>query len=656
MSNSPCRDCSCETIYRRIELPKTYQFGVNSTQYLQYYVPIGDYAAVAGADYYETFTEMQTDYDSTALVATLSTKSFGGGTGFKAIHDTIDAAVTYIDSFDFTFSGSLPSDTYYFVLINIINPDYGKEIQYDPAILSWPINQNVTCYDELKDPFWKLKFPICGTDGKKDKDSVFKLKDCGKWQVEYRLRLRPLIFFGWPEDGNPCQDHWLASGEEVDNAENRTKMWNAYRFYSSMKEQAGAKYLGMTKLRLETGIFNENSQTEKPIVWSAGKYPQPVIKYKDYWDSNFEGGKYLYYKDCTPVQWGGMYPHLISADMEELELQYKIFKYSYSPNNIIRPGMFTVETNDTSDPEFITLSKKSQFKGDQYDSSKIPQKYLLNDPDEWIGDCVFPLFTTASGNIEIVQRGLINGEWKKLRKLTYPTFGAATETDEGFTFEVSAGTVTNYDLPNIEETGEFYNGSTIKTKYELLLSINKVTKSVPKMVYEDIQIGNMTEFTDDFVYELEGFTHVDMDEEKEISIYLKALPDSPSGHPLEHDTGFVEPFISNFQSMNGPVDPAVVNESSTMPEKFWPWGVLSADERTGYTEQNRKVYEPLLPVRPDLIDFDTKIYNSIEAGRAYRWGHTLSDTNWPGRVNPNWHIMIEEGWIRLTKTCENCCD
>lgn len=659
MKSSPCRDCSCETIYRRIELPKTYQFGINSIEYIEYYVPIGDYAALSSSDYFTSFSDMQDDYNTTGLVATLSTKQHYRGPGFKPLHNNINEGVVYTDSFDFTYGGTYPSNTYYFTILYVPNPEFGKEIQYDPAVLSWPINQNVTCYDELKDPFWKLKFPICGTpDDKKDNDAIFKFKDCGKWKVEYRLRLRPLIFFGWPEDDDICKDHWLASGETVDNDENRNKMWAAYRFYSAMKEQAGAKYLGMTKLRLETGIFNENTQTENPIVWSKGKYPQPVIKYKDYWDSNFENGKYLYYKDplCTPVQWEGMYPHLIASDMSEEQLEYKQFTYSFS--NIIKPGMFTVQTNSVSSPGpgKIIISKKSQFKGDSYDSSKIPSKYLLNDPEKWLGDCILPIFTHNSGTIEIVQRGLINGVWKKLRKINYSTYNSVTETDESFSFDVGTGVVVNYDIPNLESTTQYYNGSSIKTKYELLIGINKVSKSVPKMVYSNIQIGNMTELVDDFVYELEGFTHVDMDKEKEISIYLKALPDSPSGHPLDFDTGFIEPFITNFQSMKNSTDPAIINESSLLPEKFWPWGVLSADERTGYKEQNKKVYEPLLPIRPDLIDFGSKIYNSIEAGRAYRWGHTLSDTNWVRRKNPNWNIMIEEGWIRLTKTCENCCD
>lgn len=657
MKDSPCKDCSCETIYRKIERPKTYQFGVDSDQWTIYWVPVDDYADVAGADYFTSYDEMETDYNSTALVASLATKFLSQGPDFEPVHNTIEEAITYLDAFDYTFGGTRPAGSYYWTRIQVNNPNYGKELQHDSSVLSWPINQDAICYDELKDPFWKIKFPICGSNGKKDKDNTFKFKDCGIWNVEYRLRLRPLVFFGWPEDGDACADHWLESGEEVDNTENRTKLWNTYRFYSAMKEQAGAKYLGMTKLRLETGIFNEDSQTEKPIVWSEGKYPQPVIKYKDYWDSNYENGKYLYYKECSPTQWEGMHPHLISSDMEETEVVYKQFNYSFTSGSVSE-GLFEVTTNDFDNPGDIILSKKSQLKGDQYNTADIPLKYRLDEPDRFFSSCLENQYASPTGDVEIVQRAFINGEWKKLRKVSYSLI-EVVENPTSVTLDVDAGTVINYDVGNIEDTDIFYNGTTYKTKYEILVSIEKVTKSVPKMDYANVTIGNVTELTDDFVYELEGFTHVDMDKQKEISIYLKALPDSPSGHPLEHNTGFTMPGISSIQPTKNGSDPAIINESDTMPEKYWPWGVLSADERTGYQEQFKKVYEPLLPIRPDLIDFDatgTGIIDNVRAGQAYRWGHVLSDENWIGRKNPFWYIMIEEGWIRLTKTCEGCCD
>jgi hypothetical protein len=152
-----------------------------------------------------------------------------------------------------------------------------------------------------------------------------------------------------------------------------------------------------------------------------------------------------------------------------------------------------------------------------------------------------------------------------------------------------------------------------------------------------------TNLTEDFVVELEGFTYVNLDKEKEVSIYLKVLPDhnthGTGGINPVNDITFGQTWYSTVQG-NSNVNVAI-SASGT-----WPWAPLSVDFRTGYREQNNVKYEPLLPL--DLYWRNELSNLKIDLSGNFRRFLYPSDSD------PNWHIMIEEGWVSAEKVCEDC--
>lgn len=648
-----CKDC--ETIYRKIERPDSYRFDSDINPVTLYYFPINSFAPAES--YYTDKAEMQSDYESFSGPGfTINPGGFGSAMYYlsrvKSYFLTLEEAIAYHSSFD--FSGCLDC---HWISYNIKNPNYGKPYESNSSFLSWPLVQKVSSYSELKDPFWKLTFPVCGTSGNKINDSSFKLKECGKWKIEWRLRLRPLVFFGWPNDGNinPFDFYTPLYGPDEETDENRTNMWNAYKLHRSLETQEGSKMFGLTPLRLETGIYNEVSKTETPIVWSEGKYPQPVVTTKNYWSKDFENGNYISMFNSTPQLWSGLNPHLMSDDIEKTEAEYPNEVYNYSFGAIIDSGLFSAETNLISAPGKIQLSTSRQLKGDIYESSLIPHEYLIEDVKKFFLE--YDDSSSPYGNLEIVQKAYSNGNWVKIKTINYSITGINTSNDSYVELTVTGSSSIVHDAPKVENALNFYNGTIYKTRYEIIPILNKKTYNVPKMDWDNIQVGNVTELTQDFVYELNGFTHVNLERENEISIYLKALPDNNGTKNLEFDPAGELPNFYNLVPMqNGGIDPILISSSRLVPNANWPWGTLSADERTGYNEQFKKYYEPILPVKAELLDFEGNYFSSVDAGRYFRWGFVLSDGNWGGPIINDWYIMIEEGWVRATPTCENCCD
>lgn len=650
----PCKDCkkkkcNCEVIYKRIELPESYNFGIDSDPIFQILIPINEFNPEE--EYFLDITSAQNVYSeysgpgftANPFGAVQSIVNWCSGI-YPGFYNTIQDAVNFAASQDWSVcAGSYK----HLVAVYIINENYGKRKSPDSdAFLSWPLKQNVYSYGELKDPFWKLNFPYCGSAGHEIDSQKFKIEGCDIVKVEYRLRLRPLVFLGWPEDGS-CDDYDPASSESTESDDNLKKMWIMYRWAQSLKNQQGSKYMGLTPLRLETGIYNERSKKENPIVWSEGRYPQPVIKARGIWDSKFRNGKYLYGENCfVKKNWSGMTPNLISSSLETIENKYPEEGYYYSFGSTSSKGLFSVTNNSISSPTKIKFSTQSQKVGNIYDTNNIHYKLLEEGIYDFFSSAEY--VSSSYGNIEIFQYGLIDGEWSELRKIVYSITGIQRD-DSSVECKVTHISTVNTDIGNLESTTIFYNGSTIQTRYEVIPILNKKTYDVPKMSWNNIVIGNLTELTEDFVYELEGFTHINLEEAPEFSIYLKALPDHPGTTPLEINATDTLPYFYN-------KDLWTSNLGEIVPEVKWPWGVLSADERTGYVEQYKKIYEPFLPIRADIVDFGSTKINSITAGIDYRLGYKASDEHWSGPKINDWFIMVEEGWVRITKTCENCCD
>lgn len=640
--SKPCKDC---VKYNTIKRPDYYSMGVDNRKTFTYIIPVNDAISIGGLDsYYEDAAIWETAASPTYLL-----KVYASVYGY-GIYDDINSAVSDISN---DVKNTIPSfvDA---IEIDIDNPNYGKPLLTDPSFLFWQYEQNQIPYSSLKDPTWLVSFPVCSIKNKFESNAEWRLKDCGVWKVSYRLRVRPLIplTFYDPSFGDPCADYVFDT--ELPDQDTYKLAKEVMRFYKSLEAQEGSKALGIAPMRIESGIYSRDTLNYKPIVWSEGGYPQTLPNERLYWSKKYpKEMSWISTSDAsslTDIPFCGRQKWYIGPNTAPITTVTQVGNpneeniiYSYTTNSNISVGTFKPTTNSLTNPGTLEFSLTDKIGG----SSLV----------DWVNSFDFSGNGSKVAELEIeIQGRNITGppsNWTTSTRLEFDVSTISIQSNK-IVFTITSNSNNPLYEDNLD-TGysntEFYNFSNYETRY--LISISNVIpgETIPTFDIANVKPQTFTSLTEDFVFEIEGFTHVDLDKEKDISIYLKVLPEhndyGSGGINYVHQNS--EDRSVNIFPWYSEVDNNANLQSSVSPSGFWPWAPLSMDYRNGYTENLDVKYEPFLPLDLDRRN-GANPENFAYDNQRFRRGYGLSDNT------KGWYIMIEEGWVRAEKVCEDCED
>lgn len=655
-----CKDCKdeqekkyCNTRWNFIERPNSYDFRVDAQPYKYYWIPVGTAYGTTTKTYYTSLLELSLELAE--LGNPISTPSYGGSYTYnttdiyEAIQENYTAKQTdYINSAD------------NHAQIGIVNVNWGVKAQEHPAFLYQQYDTDCRPYGAITEPKWLLKFPICSIKRKFESNETWKLKDCGIWKIEYKLRVRPLVFMR-------NTDTLCGADFPVGTTMSYETISRYMNFYMSLREQQGSRYIGITPMRIETGIYKQDSLKYEPIVWSDGTYPQVVVN-RDFWTSE-NPNKILKWNEsagstCTIKKYnvGANVTSNVTVTSNSgtpSEIMYYNGMNGYdldeSFGSILTSGHFGVQSTDFTNPTKLYFHFDSQTGGFDTDvpTDNIFKNKLYNFCQyiDLTGNGVFV------GQIEIdIESPNPQFEWTLETRLSY---NISTLTIQNGYIELDVDLNPSnpiYSSGNWSET-DFYKLQVKPYRYAITIIPKTVCRTItywnPGNNNENVTVANYTTLSQDFVVELEGFTHVDLDVDKEVSIYLKVLPEHTSSGPLTFESWNGAKNIAGIAGYAGTLyQNGTLHPDSTSPyiANSWVWGQLSVDDRTDFTEQDNIVYEPLLPIRPELyIESELVDASGQSYAHSYRHGLVLNQ-----EIN-GYYIMIESGWVRAEKVEEECC-
>jgi len=619
MSN-PCKDCKENNCikHNKIIRPDYFVLGIDNIRFIQYIIPVNA-AMDIGLKKWYTFDERSIWFTAASPDYTLES---GTGIIYKSLEDALDGAYAFAEA-------NPPVDA---VNVFVENPNYGNPIMTHTSFLKWKwIIDERFAYNSLKDPIWNISFPECTTKDKHNSNNEWRLKDCGIWKIEYRLRVRPIIPLSTTATILTCNDYNPGITESYQD------MKEIMRFYKSLESQESSKALGIAPMRLESGIYSHDTGKYKPIVWSDGTYPQIIPNSRNYWSSKYPKEMSLLGNlniaktvgtepPCERKTWHIDGPDsIIIPDSISLPNDDYIF-YKYDNNaTTINKGLIIPGTNNLINPGTLTFSN----------IDNIGKDSLL----QWLKTFDLSGSPTKVGEIQIDIEGKLNGNWEIATSLNYDISNIT------FNFDNIVLNVTSNPQNPIEEDNlgagysntQFYSFDNIQTRYSISISNLIPGDTLPAYDPSNVVPRTYTPLTEDFVVELEGFTYVNLDKEKEVSIYLKVLPEHNDHGSLginPTDSPYLQPWYSTVGG-NSNVQVGI----STSP--IWPWAPLSVDRRTKYTEQLSLKYEPFLPLDPY---WENQLNLQFDIRRNLRY---------PDQ-DIHWYIMIEEGWVSAEKVCEDC--
>lgn len=640
--NKNCKDCKDCSKYQRVVRPDYYIMGVDQIRTFKYIIPVNSAEGNLPKEYYE-YPNEEGEFVTDASNAGYGTGILSGPGFTGGIWETIQEGVDFVTSNPDI--AAKPGASGAIIIVN--NPNYGLPLQEDPSFLFWDWEPYQTPYESLEDPSWLISFSKCTSKDKGfESYNKWRLKGCGIWKVEWRLRVRPIINLDYYSvtAGDICGDFGF-----LGSTANYETVKEIMRFYKSLHAQEGSKALGIAPMRIETGIYSHTSTRYNPVVWSDGTYPQAIPNQRRYWSKkypkeishispNWVLGSDKQEPPCERQTW------FIGADGESIEIneyygvpneEEIIYNYNSSATSNPGRGNFFPQTNDLQTPGSLEFSLTDNIGR----SSLIDHinKFNLNGNGTKVAELILEI------------EGKVNGQWDVSTILIYDVS----------TITINASTVTidvndNLSNPIFENnlgsgysSSNFYNYDSLDTRYSITLTNFIPSETIPAFNINNVKTQTYTPLTEDFVVELEGFTHVDLDKESDISIYLKVLPehnDYGSGgiHPMEEDsnnrTAFLQPWYS---TVHGNAN--VFSGPST--SGHWPWAPLSMDFRNGWSEAFDVKYEPLLPVDLErAIVTESNTYLDKKYRREYPMDSFVK----------GWYIMIEEGWVRAEKVCEDC--
>lgn len=649
---NPCKDCGDKNTskYSMVDRPDYYVMGVDTKRQFQYIIPVNDAAGNLPKDYYrydiqdteaDEFNDWVTDsvnagYGQLVLLGA----NFSGG-----IFETIQDGINFVTNNPEV--SNVPSGDG--VIITVDNPNYGKTISKHPSFLFWEWEPYQKPYSFLKDPNWLVSFPICtSNDNGFNDNNSWKLKGCGVWKIEWKLRVRPLIPLSFYAEGYGafCEDYGFADiGFNIDNYKIAKEVM---RFYKSLHSQEGSKYLGIAPMRIETGIYSHDTNKYKPVVWSDGKYPQVLPNERRYWSKDYPKemsfAKYDNINSYSKTPYCDRKTWFVGSNTQTINTtsyysgpnQEDIF-YEYNSVSSLSPGdgKFIPGSNDLQQPGTLKFSMKDN----------ISKKTLL--------DFVNLFDNSGDGNkvaeLEIEIQGRYDGVWLTSSVLNYNVSNISTANSL-----VTLSVNDNLSNPTFENNlgsgysnTEFFNFDNIDTRYQITINNYIPEKTTPKFNIANVIPQTFTPLTEDFVVELEGFTHIDLDKDREVSIYLKVLPE----HNDYGSSGInqVYPDFNDRSASMSPWYPILSGNTNVLSapstSTFWPWAPLSMDFRNSWQESIDVKYEPFLPLD---LDRDIITTNNTLNDKDFRRGYNISH-NIKG-----WYIMIENGWVSAEPVCEDC--
>ena len=641
-----CKDCNCDdnVIYRRIERPEYIILGVENVRYYQHTIPLNEAADILPDPIYKTTDFLNLIEDNNIAGSAISIFNFPDNN--IGIFGSKDVAVSYVAS---NQNIQDAASNIIGVHVNITNKNYGLPITTHPSLLHKRWSPYQTPYNSLEDPTWLLSFPLCGSDQKPtspEDHSKFKLKGCGKWKLEWKLRVRPIINLQCHEDPCTICDYPIITDPEFDEVK------EMIRFIKSLDSQHGSKSMGIAEMRIETGIYSNDRKTYDPVVWSDGVYPQITLNEKVLWMKSRP--KELHHH----LQRSRLDENIRQKDLEDLIVcEDKGWKtgtsenygsgqneYLYGPNKndiiyrfggqgaIPKKGNFTVGVNDVDSPVTFymhytdTYNKNNLFSYIQaFDTSNV----------------------SKVGEMEIVTEAYQNDVWV-VTEINEYDITSIDITGEIASLTVASNTNNPFYTTDLSgggySSGSFIQYDNLETRHRMNI-YNHVVIDIEQdtsFTNTGYNVRPYTALTEDFVVELEGFTHVDLDREKEVNIYLRVFPEhndygSSIVGPVNgtHAPGWDSPI---------PSDNGILAYPTT--SGFWPWAPLSMDFRNKWEEARTVYYEPMLPLDLDrALVINGNSYSDLLFRRNFGLSHKTD----------GWDIMIESGWVSAVKISEDCC-
>ncbi len=667
-----CKDSCCEDIFKKIERPDTFELGRDNNLFKRYYKPVGSFKNVLSKLYYEDKVEMLAEYTQYFITnppVRIKSEVFPN----RSVYRSINEALSVIDEqFDGIIETTLVLETtvYYafWVEFTIYNSNFGKW-NSDPSFLRYDYDgwRNLVP-SQYRNPTWLLSFPSCGTsDNSFSQNKIFDLKGCDTWEIKYRLRIKPLLFLSrnTPQaPSDPCTPFvGVGYGDpDVEGGGIRPYYYSDYSSYTEMinflETKEGSRWMGLTPMRIETGLYNYDNFTYTPIVDSQGTYPQIVPGHNHLSWKKTNKDKILCKNSEGLVEMTNTHlgPNSTSDIIEYVQVSPTINDLTYYNYGGVNPyssvGQFTTQVNSLNSPGTFKINKYSL----RYSNIEgvVPNGNYDDILFNYVGGYVSPPTKTASLYLGLEYN--IGGEWKEVLGQDYGVTYLDTEDEQLLIGTYPKLGIYYIDSDYITSTPTSFNISTdYDYRWVFNISFSKVIKKIDTFGSYEVKLQNYTQLMDEFTVELEGFTNVNLDKGN-IGIYVKVLPDTDNTHNLGMYDKTLLPKIFGFVPIIGDPDPLVINDALCdkviLPDPCYPWGELGIGSNTGWVKQPDVQYHPLLPINrrvytQALIDYPSLVDSNLET-YPYRFGLT------PNTNAPALYLMIEEGWVSAKPVCESC--
>ena len=649
-----------------MKMPESFDFGIDSRFLLNYWKPVGYFFDKLPKLYYDNRTELINDYfDYFASEDCYVDLDEGVANGF---YPSLENALSTLDEEYDGVGGCGGVETPGLAIyVNFIvpNPNYGKWIDSNSTFLRYDYRD----YEEkglgyYKNPTWLLNFNFCGVNGKYEENKKFKLKGCDTYEVKWRLRVKPILLMGKnsatrPSGCLPMTIHLESmGGTDVFSSYEYSDYSKLVNLINMIETKEGSRWLGLTPMRLETGIYNYDNGKQTPIVSSQGGYPQITSnEYHTKWQKN--------QKDkiqCTispfPIntKLGPNVSVNVNKTIETSPTTNDYFYYYYQGVFATSDsGFFATQSNNLNAPGVFRISKKSlKFKNDE------PEGVLNFDEEyndklfSYMSDFISPPTEPAGLGLSLEYN--INGNWVSVLRQDYTCqFINLDVSNNQIIFSVFPKSELDFfnpdyvDIPFVNGDIDFIIPTDYEYRYKFLIGFSRSIKKIDAYGSYTPQIQNYTQLSEEFTFELDGFTNVNLND-GDIGIYLKVLPDSDNSQNVglinKDDFVNLDNFFYNSLETTDSLCDKIIGGN-----ECYPWGELGISSKSGWVKIPNVEYFPLLPLNRNVYDDIKASSNLSDDGLAkllYRFG---LDINWSA---PALYLMIEEGWVSIEPTCENC--
>jgi hypothetical protein len=662
-----CEDSCCEDIFRKIERPDTFVLGRDTNLFKTYYKPVGSFKDVLPKLYYDDKVEMLSDYTNYFISnppVRIKVERYASSSFYRSV----DSAIELIDDF---FVGviettlELETTIYYafWVEFSVYNINFGKW-NSDPSFLRYDYDgwRSLTP-SQYRNPTWLLSFPSCGSNNNSfSQNKVFDLKGCDTWEISYRLRIKPLLFLSRLDPtapSDPCTP-FVSLGYQNSFREGYPYTYSDYSSYVEMinflETKQGSRWLGLTPLRIETGLYNYDTFTFTPIVDSQGSYPQIVPGHNHLLWKKIYQDKLLCKNSDGIVEMTNTHlgPNSSSDVVEYIDVSptpNDIVYYFYGGVGTYSPNAgFTTQVDSINNPGTFKINKYS-LKVKELDGVVSTGRYE-NSLFNYISDFISPPTKVAGLYLSLEYN--INGEWKEVLGQDYGVTYLDIEGEQLLVGTNPNGSIYYIDEDYITSTPTSFNIATgYDYRWSFKINFSKIIKKIDTFGTYEVKLQNYTRLTEEFTIELNGFTNVDLDNGN-VGIYVKVLPDTDNTHNVGMYDKTSLPQIFGFDMIlnEGLTYTDALCDKVILPDPCYPWGELGIGSNNGWVKQPDVQYYPLLPINrrvytQAMIDYPTMVDYEIETF-PYRFG-LIPNTNAPAL-----YLMIEEGWVSAKPVCEKC--